>query len=144
MSSSNVFFNALLVYRNCTWLNSILQNICFFLVTYATNTAGKLCAVVNGYRFYPTDSNFKYWKCTFGSMKHKCKARFVTVGGPSTNGENLVITKMKLKHCHPPSAFILHNGMILKGWGKIISIASRMCKDLYYLEVAYSIFYANW
>lgn len=95
---------------------SILQNICVFLsVTYAVNPLGKLCAVVNGYRFYPTDSNLKYWKCTVGSKKFKCKARFVTVGGPSVNGENLIITKMNLRHCHPPSSFILHNGMILKG-----------------------------
>ncbi|XP_045515792.1 protein tramtrack, beta isoform-like isoform X15 [Pieris brassicae] len=73
-------------------------------VTYVVNQNQKNIAVVDGYCFYPDERHNSSipWYC---SRSKKCKARF------TTTKDKTIIRKSNFTHTHPPSQFIINNGV---------------------------------
>ncbi|XP_045515794.1 protein tramtrack, beta isoform-like isoform X17 [Pieris brassicae] len=73
-------------------------------VMFAVNNNNRPIAILNGYVFYQNARNMSTtnWSCTRGS---KCKARF------TTSKDNSVIIKVSLEHYHPPTKYVIKNGV---------------------------------
>lgn len=79
-------------------------------VDYYVKKTGTNVAVINGYTFYYNynnrNKNTQRWPCSRRDAR-SCKAAFTT----TKNGE---IIRANLDHNHPPTKFVIHNGVYMR------------------------------